>query len=150
MALLEKLFGAGIKGVVDATGKALDGIITNEEERLQARKEVADIIMTRLNEIASYQRDVLNTELMGSTLQRNWRPLVMLCFAFIIVYHYFLQPVLGIWLDIPAIDLPDRFWSLLEIGLGGYVIGRSVEKVASSVSGSLENLPGRRKKSNSQ
>jgi hypothetical protein len=27
-------------------------------------------------------------------------------------------------------DLPDQAWGLLSVGLGGYVIGRSAEKVA--------------------
>lgn len=106
--------------------------------------------MKRLNELAGYQKEVLVTELSGSALQRNWRPVVMLSFAFIIVYHFFLQPVLGIWLDVPAISLPDRFWSLLEIGLGGYVIGRSVEKVSKSVTETLDNSMNRRRKTRGQ
>ena len=35
-----------------------------------------------------------------------------------------------------------RLWSIVEIGLGGYVIGRSVEKVAPQVA---EALGGRRR-----
>lgn len=138
MAIWQKIFGAGASNLVEATGKALDGIITNETERLEARKQVAEVIMSKLNDLAAHQREVLLAELGGSKLQRNWRPVVMLCFAFIIVYHYFLQPVLGIWLDIPAITLPNKFWNLLEIGLGGYVIGRSVEKVAHTVTQTLD------------
>lgn len=132
--------GAGIQGVVDATGNALDKIITSPEERLEARKAITEILLTKLNELASYQRDVLQVELQGSKLQRNWRPVVMLSFAFIILYHYFLQPFIGFCLKVPVVELPPQFWNLLEIGMGGYVIGRSVEKVAGTVSQSLPDM----------
>lgn len=140
MSLLPKLIAGAATELVDATGNALDKLITSEPERLEARKAISEVILKNLGELASYQRDVLNTELQGTKLQRNWRPLVMLAFAFIIVFHYFLQPVLGFWLPMPTIELPERFWGLLELGLGGYVIGRSIEKVATTVSGSM-NLP---------
>ncbi|CAN5299568.1 hypothetical protein BH09BAC1_BH09BAC1_30850 [soil metagenome] len=138
MSFLPNLIMGAATELVEATGKTLDNLITNPEERIQARQAIGEAIMGRLNELASYQRDILNTELQGTKLQRNWRPLVMLSFAFIIVYHYFLQPLLGHWLDIPAIPLPDKFWGLLELGLGGYVIGRSIEKVATTVTENIE------------
>ena len=30
----------------------------------------------------------------------------------------------------PVLPLPDKLWSLLEIGVGGYIVGRSGEKIA--------------------
>ena len=138
MSIFPKLIAGAATELVDATGNALDKLITNEPERLAARKEISEVILSKLNELASYQRDVLNTELQGTKLQRNWRPLVMLAFAFIIVFHYFLQPVLGFWFAMPTIELPERFWGLLELGLGGYVIGRSIEKVATTVTSSID------------
>lgn len=147
MSILPKLIAGAATELVDATGTALDNLITNPEERLKAREAIADTILKHLGQLASYQRDVLNTELQGTKLQRNWRPLVMLAFGFIIVYHYFLQPLLAHWLQVPSIPLPDRFWGLLELGLGGYVIGRSIEKVATTVTENID-LPrmGRRRR----
>jgi len=142
MSFLPKLIAGAATELVTATGNVLDNLITNPEERLKARQAIGEAIMGRLNELASYQRDILNTELQGTKLQRNWRPLVMLAFAFIIVYHYFLQPLLGFWWQVPSIELPDRFWGLLELGLGGYVIGRSIEKVATTVTENID-LPRR-------
>lgn len=138
MSVINKIFGSAATELVNATGTALDNLITNPEERLKAKQALTETIMAKLTELASYQRDVLNTELQGTKLQRNWRPLVMLAFAFIIVYHYFLQPLLGYWFQVPSIQLPDRFWGLLELGLGGYVIGRSIEKVATTVAENMD------------
>ena len=64
-------------------------------------------------------------EAQGNWLQKSWRPLVMLCFTFIIL--------LGVFIPIPLLDDNSEFWNLLEIGLGGYVIGRGGEKMAAAI-----------------
>ena len=116
----------------------LDKVITKESDKLNAKNELTAIVMGKLTEVASFQRDVLVTELKGNKLQKNWRPIVMLTFAFIIVCHYFFFPVLGLWYEMPVLELPENFWGLLKIGLGGYVIGRSVEKVAGTVTKNVD------------
>ena len=65
----------------------------------------------------------------GSWLTRNWRPITMLTFVVIIANNYILYPYLSLfWDKAPALPIPADMWSLLKIGLGGYVVGRSVEK----------------------
>lgn len=59
-----------------------------------------------------------------SWLARNWRPITMLTFLCLVVCDAF-----G-WLPF---RLAGEAWTLLQIGLGGYVVGRSVEKVAGPV-----------------
>lgn len=44
-----------------------------------------------------------------------------------------------------AEQLKPEFWELLKLGLGGYVIGRSAEKIANSVTKNVD-LPFLRKK----
>ena len=55
-----------------------------------------------------------------SWLQRNWRPITMLTFLGLVVCDSF---------GLLAFRLADQAWTLLQIGMGGYVIGRSCEKV---------------------
>jgi len=59
-----------------------------------------------------------------------WRPITMLTFVVIIANNYILAPYLdamfGSSLQLP---LPPDLWDLLKIGLGGYVAGRSGEKM---------------------
>lgn len=126
MELLTKLIGSAAGNITQAVGNILDETITSVEEKQAKKNELAQIITNNLSEVISYQRDILSKELEGSPLQRNWRPIVMLCFCGIVVYRYFLTPVF----HFEQIELPEKFWDLLELGLGGYVIGRSVEKVA--------------------
>ena len=65
----------------------------------------------------------------GSWLAQNWRPITMLIFVVIIANNYIIYPYLSMFTDkATMLQIPDDMWSLLKIGLGGYVIGRSVEQ----------------------
>lgn len=81
--------------------------------------------MERTSEIERAAAEVVKAEAQGqSWLQRTWRPITMLVFVGLIVAR---------WLGWSAPNLGDaevlKLWSIVEIGLGGYVIGRSAEKI---------------------
>lgn len=68
-----------------------------------------------------------------SWLARNWRPMLMTIFMAIIANNYILAPYFQAMFSWHvSLDLPPQMWDLLKIGLGGYIVGRSVEKVASN------------------
>ena len=72
-----------------------------------------------------------------SWLQRNWRPILMLTIVAIVANNYVISPYIRLFFNESIIlDLPDKLWNLLQIGVGGYVIGRSAEKIAESKWGS--------------
>jgi len=59
-----------------------------------------------------------------------WRPITMLVFVAIIANNYVLVPYFQAFgLQIPTLQLTDQMWELLKIGIGGYIVGRSAEKV---------------------
>ena len=57
----------------------------------------------------------------GNWLTSSWRPITMLTFLALVVCDSF-----G-WLHSP---LAPQAWTLLQVGIGGYTVGRSAEKVA--------------------
>ena len=59
-----------------------------------------------------------------SWLQRNWRPITMLTFLVLVVCDSF---------GILAFRLSNEAWTLLQIGIGGYVVGRSGEKIVKRI-----------------
>ncbi len=71
-----------------------------------------------------------------SWLQRNWRPLTMLSFVGIIVNNHILYPYLTLF-GLPSVmlELDPAMWDLIKIGLGGYVVGRSGEKMVKAWKG---------------
>ncbi len=134
MKILNKIFSTGAKELTDSIGNAIDNLSTSEQEKLNAKAQLTKIVTDKLSQLASYQKEVLVTELKGTKLQRSWRPIVMLAFAAIVVYAKFIAPAFGL----PNTELEAPFWSLLEIGIGGYVIGRSLEKVTDKVTQNID------------
>ena len=69
----------------------------------------------------------------GSWLAANWRPILMLSFTAIIVVNYLVVPIAQ-WFGVSEapLILPPDMWALLKIGVGGYIVGRSGEKIARS------------------
>lgn len=76
---------------------------------------------------------VIVAEASGNWLQRSWRPLMMLTFTGLIVAR---------WLGWTAPNLApaeyEHLWSIVQLGIGGYVIGRSVEKVAPTIADAIK------------
>ena len=65
-----------------------------------------------------------------------WRPITMLTFTAIIANNYILAPYILMFFDQDVtLDLPPHLWELLKIGLGGYVLGRSGEKMVKAYKG---------------
>jgi hypothetical protein len=68
-----------------------------------------------------------------SWLQRNWRPLTMMTFVVIMIFNFIFAPIMGmVGLVVPTLEIPPHMWTLLTVGIGGYIGGRSIEKAANS------------------
>ena len=81
------------------------------------------------------QADIIKTEAASSHwLAANWRPLLMLTFGGLIVARWF-----G-WAA-PSLSQEEylALWNIVEFGIGGYVVSRSVEKVAPSIADAIKN-----------
>lgn len=109
---------------------AIDNIHTSDEERLAAKSALLGIQFQILQTMVGYQeklaaaqQSIITAEIQSdSWLTKSWRPLAMLGLILFVLGSLVLnQPV------------PDQLWFLTELGLGGYVVSRSVEKVTSSV-----------------
>ena len=120
-------FGGSV--VKDLLG-GLDKLFTSKEEKIKAENVIKQILVQKQLELQRMQTEIIVTEAKGNWLQRRWRPILMLALGFIVIYVKFLAPVFG--LTIP--ELENEFWNLLQIGIGGYVIGRTGEKMMKSYS----------------
>jgi len=138
MKLFSRLFSKGASDILDGASNVLDRVVTNDQEKMQAKNEISQIVLNALNQLNSAQKEVLLKEMDGNWLQKSWRPIIMLSFGFIVVYAYFLQPAFFPNATDVANTLKPEFWELLKLGLGGYVIGRSVEKVSKNVTANVD------------
>ncbi|HOX27451.1 MAG TPA: 3TM-type holin [Candidatus Krumholzibacteria bacterium] len=125
----------GILGKV--AGSVADRIFPDPEhelKRIELQQALQAAVLERSSEIERAAAEVVKSEAQGqSWLQRTWRPITMLTFVVLIVAR---------WLGWSAPNLGEaevlKLWDIVEIGLGGYVIGRSAEKVLPGVVSSLQ------------
>ena len=114
-----------IKNVVDAVGGVVERLTLPAREKKQLEADVLRLLLEREQDLIQARAALLQEEGKGNWLQRSWRPLVMLTFAAVIL--------MGTFTNISILSDSSRFWDLLEIGLGGYVVGRSGEKMAEAI-----------------
>ena len=109
-----------------------------EKAKLQVSLAAAQIdfagkMLDYESKLAAGKADIIKAEAQGNSwLQRSWRPIVMLTFLGLVVCDSF---------GLLHSPLAPQAWSLLQIGLGGYVVGRSAEKIAPVVANALKGDP---------
>lgn len=139
MGKLIELVGSPLKDVITAVGGIIDNLNTSGEEKLEAQRKLVEIErnfnieMAKLDQQwAGTQADVIKTEAQSSSwLTRTWRPITMLGFVFIIFVVVFTGGyVNGHQLDK---DFVLKILDIVQVGLSGYVVGRSLEKIAPKV-----------------
>ena len=110
-------------------GKVLDiadDVVEDKDEANRLKFQIQrQLIETKGSELEAQAKIVL-AEAQGSWLQRNWRPLLMVVFAGLVVAH---------WFGFTASNIPESvqnsLLNIVMVGVGGYVMGRSAEKVVS-------------------
>ena len=134
-----------IGGIFQPATDLIDNVHTSEEEKLELRNVLVKLqneVTTKQIELLSKQMDLEKQLLQAQSsiiaaeskseawISRSWRPITMLTFLVIIVLH-----------SLALIQLQeqfaDEFMLLVQIGLGGYVVGRSAEKAAPAVAAAI-------------
>ncbi len=122
MKKIVEWFGGSV--IKDLLG-GLDNLFTSKEEKIKAENVIKQILIEKELELQKMQTDIIIAEAKGNWLQRSWRPILMLAFGFIVIYVKFIAPLF----DLRIPELENEFWNLLQLGIGGYVIGRTGEKM---------------------
>ena len=110
----------------------IDDLHTSDEERDAARiamvvaqNQALALTLDLEREKLAARASLIAAEIGGqSWLQRNWRPITMLSFLVLVILDAF---------GLLVFRLSDEAWLLLQIGLGGYVVGRSAEKMLPAI-----------------
>lgn len=117
-----------LKAVLPSVFGTLDELIEDKDKRNELKASINQKLLTLDESTIKAQAGLISAEANGeSWLQRNWRPVTMLTFAGCVVAH---------WLGFTPENLTEAevmgLLDIVQIGLGGYVVGRSAEKVAKS------------------
>lgn len=119
--------------VIDIIDQHVKDKALKQQLTLEIQKQYTEHLAKIEEILVQKQGDIIVSEATGhSWLQRNWRPITMLVFVFIIANNYVLVPYgQAFGLHLPLLNLPDQVWELIKYGLTGYIGARSVEKISS-------------------
>ena len=128
MSIITKLFSTGAADLVKGVGGVIDNLHTSKEEKLEAEKQIKDMIMGYEAEMQKQVSERWKVDMNSdSWLSKNISPLVLI---FLVV-----STVLMIFIDagVIAFEVKDTWVDLLQLVLitviGAYFGGRSLEKV---------------------
>ena len=123
-----------IPAIAPILGKVVTNLFPDPEAKAKAEAEVMRELLNHQSQIENAAAKIIQTEAASQHwLAANWRPLTMIVFVALIVARWFgwAAPNLG-----EAEYL--KLWSIVEFGPGGYVVGRSVEKIAPSIAEAIK------------
>lgn len=127
-----------IKDIFTPAVQLVDELHTSEEEKLVQKAKTLDTYVRAIEVGLNYEQEnlkqrakIVEAEAKSEHwLTATWRPITMLTFLALVVCDQF---------GFLAFRLADEAWVLLQLGIGGYVIGRSAEKVGPGIVKALKS-----------
>ncbi len=128
------MVSALIGSLIPVVGKVIERLVPDKEAQAKAQAEAVKLLMEQRHEIEQAAATIIRTEAASKHwLAANWRPLLMLTFGALIVAR---------WMGWTAPNLSEaeylKLWDIVELGIGGYVIGRSAEKVLPRIADAMK------------
>lgn len=120
-----------VMAAIKVVGGFIDKFVKDKDEAEKIKSSIAIEAMKSDSKELEVATSVILAEAGGeSWLQRNWRPLLMLWFAALVGAH---------WLGFTPAGLGEetilKLLDIVQVGIGGYVLGRSGEKMMKAYKG---------------
>lgn len=111
--------------LIDEVHTSTDEKNAHKERMLSVQAAAMEVVFDYELQALKGQQDIISAEAKSDHwIVASWRPITMLTFLALAVGDTF-----GLF----ATPLRDEAWMLLQMGIGGYVVGRSGEKIAAIV-----------------
>jgi len=126
MNVLKTVFGS----VIDKGVDIVDQFVEDKDQAAKLKQAISLRMRDSADTALREQSSIIQSEAGGeSWLQRNWRPVLMLVIVTIVANNYIVAPYADAMFGSSlTLDLPERLWDLMTLGVGGYVGGRTAEK----------------------
>jgi len=120
--------------LIPVIGDVLDKVIPDPVAQAEAKVKLMELAQKGEFAEMNARADIIKAEASSeSWLAQSWRPILMLTFGALIVAR---------WMGFAAPGISEgeilKLWDIVELGLGGYVIGRTAEKIVPQVVGALK------------
>ena len=138
-----------IANLISKVGGVVDVLSTSDHERLKAKAELEKIqteaeksLNEHMNVVVNAQKETLLAELKSEDrFVRWWRPMLMWVIIFMLTYNYIILELLRLFQVVfdmsfflpQEIHFPKEVFTILQLSVGGYVVGRSGEKIANKI-----------------
>ena len=118
-----------IAGIFKPAAELIDDMHTSTDEKNKHKERLLTVQAAAMDTVFNYELEALKGQQAivqaeaksDHWIVASWRPITMLTFLALAVGDTF-----GLF----ATPLRDEAWMLLQMGIGGYVVGRSGEKIA--------------------
>ncbi len=136
------MIGALLPVLAPILGDVVKRVLPEDKDKAaEIERELSMQLMMNSATVEKAAADVILAEAKSdSWLASSWRPILMLVITAIVAWNFLFAPLIELAVvlitndQIPlAIDLPSELWTLLTVGVGGYVMGRSGEKIVNNL-----------------
>ena len=111
--------------------KSIEKSIPDKDLQEKLKADLNMQLLTSGTEELKASARIIEAEAKAGWFASSWRPLLMYILIGILVLNYIISPIiLALFSKKIGIELPSDVWTCLNIGLGGYVVGRSGESIA--------------------
>ncbi len=115
-------------------GDVLDKVLPDPAAQADAKLKLMELAQKGEFAEMNARADIIKAEASSeSWLAQSWRPIMMLTFGALIVAR---------WMGFAAPGISQeevlKLWNIVELGITGYVVGRSVEKIVPSITNALK------------
>ncbi len=125
-----------VAGIFKPAADLVDNLHTSTEEKLalqneftKLRNEASAKLLDYESKLIESKSKIIMAEAQGqSWIQRNWRPCMMIFFAFLLGSYWY-----GYTPKNMGQETVNNLFELLKLGIGGYIVGRSAEKIVPKI-----------------
>lgn len=119
----------GIGEILDFGSKVIERVFPDKTKAAEAQAAFATMVAQGefaqdIKELDARASIIVAEASSESWLAQSWRPITMLTFVFLIVSYWY-----GLTAIAVTAEVVQSLMTLLQYGLGGYVVGRSAEKI---------------------
>ena len=136
------MIGALLPVLAPILGDVIKRVLPEDKDKAaEIERELNMQLMMNSASLEKAASDIILAEAKSEHwITSSWRPLLMLTITAIVAWNFLFAPliemvvVLSTGSDLPLmIDLPEELWMLLTIGVGGYTLARSGEKIVNNL-----------------
>lgn len=139
----KKLIGLLTGDVLDTVAGLFKAYLNKEITEKELQVKLVAILAPLFTAQIEASRDVILAEIKSEDwLVRRWRPITVMALAFIPFFYGLIVPVSVDWFGLPTPRVGDllliEVLDIVKIAIGGYIGGRSLEKIATTVSSAIK------------